>query len=158
MSQSALAEAAHVHLNTVKGAEGGGNKQATLVQSLVACQQALEKVGAEFLEIGGRLGVIYPGKQLRDRGARLRAIRATLAVDRFLIATLVKFGERSILNAENGDPGSRGGNIAALEALYQELGFDLFDLDDRPALLLPSPDDFKRATGDLSRLTAGRKR
>jgi hypothetical protein len=158
MSQSVLAEAAHVHLNTVKAAEGVGNKQATLVQSLVACQQALEEKGVEFLEIGGRLGVVYPGRQLQDRGARLRAIRETLAVDRFLIATLVKFGERSILNAENGDPGRRGGNIAALEGLYQELGFDLFDLDDRPALLLPNSEDFKRATDDLSRLTAGRKR
>ena len=141
LSQSNLATAAGLHVNTVQSLELG--KDATIA-TLVACQVALEARGLEFLEIDSRLGLILPETLAYARGARLRAVREALDLSRERVSLLAGFGPRSVHNIENGDPAVRPAKLNALEAAFEVLGVDLFDIDGRLALMLPTRTGFER--------------
>lgn len=141
LSQSNLATAAGLHVNTVQSLELGND---ATIATLVACQVALEARGVEFLEIDGRLGLILPETLEHARGARLRAVREALDLRRKRVSLLTGVGERSVHNIENGNSAVRPVAVNALEAAYEALGADLFDIDGRLALMLPTRGSFER--------------
>lgn len=97
IGQQALADEAGIHLSTIRQIEGDGQVE---FESLLRCQFALQARNVEFIEFGGRHGLVFEGNSAGAGGAALRAGRSALRMGRSETADMARIGEATVARIE----------------------------------------------------------
>lgn len=135
LSLKELAEEAGVHFNTVHRYE---QHRPVSYENLLTCQATFERRGIEFIELGGRGGLILRDAH-RSLALRFRAARASLDLSTGELARLANLNPRTILNLEAGKAVSKL-TEQAVGRLLRELGVDMFETHYGSVVMLPPRD------------------
>lgn len=134
MSQQALADESGLHKNTVRGIEL--NRQVTY-ESLLQCQVALELHGVEFIEYGGRHGLVMPNSLSAPGAAALRGARGAMMLGRPELAELAGLTAGTVSRIEEGLGSVRSTYLESYIRALGNIGIDVVTLDDGVLVLLP---------------------
>lgn len=134
LSQQSLADESGVHQNTVRGIER--NRPATY-EALLQCQVALERHGVEFIEHGGRHGLIFPKVLSTPGAAALRASRAAMMMSRDEVAETAGLTVGTIGRIEAGRGSVHIAYIEAYVRIMLRVGVEIINMDNGVLLLLP---------------------
>lgn len=146
LGQQDLASAAALSISSVKRLEAGKD---VAISKLVASQDALRNIGADFLEREGRLGVSFSASSHATAGTRFRAMREALGLDQEEFARLAGQSLRTLRNIETDNLSVGDGARTAVEGLLETLGVNLSPGGKDPGFLLPT---YERLSGRLARI------
>lgn len=135
LSLRGFAEEAGVHFNTVHRYE---QNRPVAYEHMVACQSAFERRGVEFIELGGRGGLILRDAH-RALAVRYRAARASLGLSTEDLARLAGLNSRTILNLEAGKAVSKL-TEEAVGRVLRDRGIDMFETEYGAVVMLPPRD------------------